>query len=179
MNKDGAVAVLRTMTYNDEWVYRTVYVWCQACDSIHPFRVEVNKESPTYATRRDLPVWSWNGSLTSPTFEPSLLCYGTVDTCDPDYEHFELCEFGDDCESPYHAIVWEVDGKLVPSTLADLAPEELQKRAHRLPCQRPMGNCHTFLRDGVWQYLDDCAHDMRGFHPLVPLPDWWFADEED
>lgn len=33
--------------------------------------------------------------------------------------------------------------------------------------------CHSFVRAGQWQFLDDStAHDLRGFHDLVDLPDW-------
>lgn len=30
--------------------------------------------------------------------------------------------------------------------------------------------CHSFLVDGIWQYLSDCTHDKAGQH--VPAPDW-------
>jgi len=33
--------------------------------------------------------------------------------------------------------------------------------------------CHSFLRNGVWQFLGDCTHDLKNqFVPMVPLPDW-------
>ena len=29
--------------------------------------------------------------------------------------------------------------------------------------------CHSFLREGVWQYLGDCSHEMAGQHvPMIP-----------
>lgn len=37
---------------------------------------------------------------------------------------------------------------------------------------RPSGNikrCHSFVRDGMIEFLDDCEHDLRG--QTVPLPD--------
>jgi|SRR5882672_267675 len=30
--------------------------------------------------------------------------------------------------------------------------------------------CHSFMVDGVWQYLVDCTHAMAGTN--VPAPDW-------
>lgn len=40
-----------------------VYVFhCPGCESGHPFEV---------------PHWEWNGSMTAPTFRPSLLCNGS------------------------------------------------------------------------------------------------------
>jgi hypothetical protein len=33
--------------------------------------------------------------------------------------------------------------------------------------------CHSFLRNGVWEFLTDCTHELAGQHvPMVPLPDW-------
>lgn len=33
--------------------------------------------------------------------------------------------------------------------------------------------CHSFVVDGVWQYLGDCTHEKAGQHvPMVDLPDW-------
>lgn len=33
--------------------------------------------------------------------------------------------------------------------------------------------CHSFVVDGVWQYLGDCTHAMADQHvPMVDLPDW-------
>jgi len=30
--------------------------------------------------------------------------------------------------------------------------------------------CHSYLTDGVWEFLRDCTHAMRG--TKVPAPDW-------
>jgi hypothetical protein len=33
--------------------------------------------------------------------------------------------------------------------------------------------CHSYLRAGVVEYLDDCTHSLAGPHvPLPDLPDW-------
>ena len=33
--------------------------------------------------------------------------------------------------------------------------------------------CHSFLRDGQWQFLSDCTHALANQTvPMVPLPDW-------
>jgi hypothetical protein len=33
--------------------------------------------------------------------------------------------------------------------------------------------CHSFLRDGIWQFLSDCTHDKAGMNvAMVDLPDW-------
>ena len=29
--------------------------------------------------------------------------------------------------------------------------------------------CHSFVRDGMWQFLGDCTHDMANHHvPMIP-----------
>lgn len=33
--------------------------------------------------------------------------------------------------------------------------------------------CHTFITDGVIDFLSDCTHELRGKVPMVPLPDWF------
>jgi len=30
--------------------------------------------------------------------------------------------------------------------------------------------CHSYLTDGVWNYLSDCTHAMKG--QKIPAPDW-------
>jgi hypothetical protein len=32
--------------------------------------------------------------------------------------------------------------------------------------------CHSFLRNGVMEFLDDCGHKLRGKHALAELPEW-------
>lgn len=33
--------------------------------------------------------------------------------------------------------------------------------------------CHSFLRNGVWEFLGDSTHSLAGQStPVVPLPDW-------
>lgn len=33
--------------------------------------------------------------------------------------------------------------------------------------------CHSFLTDGVWNFLADCTHSHKGESmPMVDLPDW-------
>jgi len=33
--------------------------------------------------------------------------------------------------------------------------------------------CHSFLRDGVWEFLNDSTHKLAGQKiPMVELPDW-------
>lgn len=77
--------------------------------------------------------------------------------CD-DLHHFDLS-------------VWTWDGSVEAPTLS---PSLLVHRA-AYP-SRPGGTlpqCHSFVRDGRWQFLDDSEHDLAGQTvPLAPLPGW-------
>lgn len=37
--------------------------------------------------------------------------------------------------------------------------------------------CHSFLRDGVWEFLSDSTHKFSGQKvPMVELPEWLLAE---
>lgn len=37
--------------------------------------------------------------------------------------------------------------------------------------------CHSFVTNGVWNYLGDCTHDKAGQSvPVVDLPEWALAE---
>lgn len=59
---------------------------------------------------------------------------------------------------------WEWDGNLeAPSLTPSIKTENGD----------PEFVCHSYLKVGVFQFLDDCTHQYRGQHvPLPPLPDW-------
>lgn len=51
---------------HEEYVF-----WCPGCNTGHSFCVK--RDDP-----KDIgPVWSWNGSVDKPTFNPSLLVWGS------------------------------------------------------------------------------------------------------
>lgn len=82
-------------------------LWCPGCEDQHA--PEVVNQAITH--------WGFNGSVTAPTIDPSLLVH----------------------------VFGEADPR----------------------------KCHSMLIDGVWQFLDDTYHELRGQRvPLVPLPDW-------
>lgn len=69
---------------------------------------------------------------------------------------FRCPDHGGPAEGP----VWEGDPYSDPF---DMNPSLMSYGSKR---------CHSFIHGGVWQFLDDCEHDLRGLHPMVPLPDW-------
>lgn len=141
---------------------RRCLTWCPGCDLLHPFSIV--GEDGSHGEN----VWTWDGNLEQPTFEPSLLCYKTRHLCQ-DMPHYELCGFqnsggeGEDCGELNHMMVDDGTG-------------ERRIFSHVLPCPKGdagYGNCHSFLRKGVWEFLDDStAHRLRGMVPMVPLPNW-------
>lgn len=38
--------------------------------------------------------------------------------------------------------------------------------------------CHSYVEDGMWDFLGDCTHDFKNaLVPLPPLPDWLIEEE--
>jgi|KBSMisStaDraftv2_1062788.scaffolds.fasta_scaffold266777_3 hypothetical protein len=90
-----------------------VWVWCPGCEEAHRFQVIHEGVTPSQGAH-----WDWNGSVESPSFEPSYLTW--------------------------------------------LGPDAT-----------PTSRCHSFLRNGQWQFLSDCTHRLANQTvPMVPLPDW-------
>jgi hypothetical protein len=82
--------------------------------------------------------WKWNGDFIKPTFEPSILVRGT--------------KFTEKGERDYQA--WLAAGT------PDL-PKDYQFESQP-------NICHSFVRDGMIQFLSDCSHKLAG--QTVPLP---------
>lgn len=65
-----------------------------------------------------------------------------------------------------HHPVWKWNGDLVKVTLS---PSILT----RYVLEDKQFVCHSFLRDGVWEFLNDCTHSLAGQKvPMSPLPLW-------
>lgn len=60
---------------------------------------------------------------------------------------------------------WKWNGDLVRVTLS---PSILTKINRKIPFV-----CHSFLRDGQWQFLGDCTHELKNQTvDMICLPDW-------
>lgn len=169
-------AMTRVLT-NTPGGYRSVWTWCPGCDSLHPWRVPgVNGETPSDGQA----LWTWDGNAESPTFEPSLLIYDVVHLCEGEHEPVP-CATPDVCQGT-HVIGHEVDGVLT-FRFRDGVPDDAGPAvlSHVTPHTREpaSGNCHSFLRAGVWDFLGDSAHHLAGQKvPMVPLPMSWGEDGE-
>ena len=105
-----------------------IQYWCQGCKRHHAITV---------------PSWTWDGSMDTPTFGPSVLstsghhCAG-----EPQPPNCYIC-----------------------NTIAAEPDED----HGQWKCMR----CHTFVRGGMVEFLPDCTHDLAGQTlPLPDLPDW-------
>ena len=95
--------------YSRPGVVAMVELYCPGCRVIHRPQVEECDGHPT---------WTWNRSLTSPTFRPSLLC--NKDGHYPD---------------------------------------------------RPL--CHSWVTDGLWDFLADSTHELAGKKvPMLAVDQW-------
>lgn len=57
------------------------WFWCEGCCTHHSFRTKAAKgEGAGIDGKAPLPIWTFNGSLEKPTFEPSLL-YRSIQRC--------------------------------------------------------------------------------------------------
>ena len=104
------VAVLRDITENGV-EYQSLFIWCPGCDCLHGLPVNTTEKTPQ---------WTFNGNLSAPTLEPSIL-----------------------------------------TRMGDMV-------------------CHSYLRNGIWQFLGDSTHSLSGQNVQTPpLPDWFVGEEND
>lgn len=70
---------------------------------------------------------------------------------------------------------WQWNGDLVNVTLEPSVKTEWANPELPMVHEHPRGQfvCHSFLRDGQWQFLADSTHALAGQTvPMTPLPDW-------
>lgn len=82
--------------------------------------------------------------------------------------YYLWCPACDDLHAPNDT--WEYDDNaekptLNPSILVEFGVEPEDKR--------PFRRCHSFVRNGIWEYLPDSTHHLAGkTAEVVSLPDW-------
>ena len=64
---------------------------------------------------------------------------------------------------------WQFDGNLEAPTLS---PSILSRGG-----SDPNFVCHSFLRAGVFEFLSDCTHELKGQHVPIPSLPAWFVEE--
>jgi hypothetical protein len=90
-----------------------------------------------------------------------------------------ICEHYDLCEQPNHVIGALVGGFPMWRNIDGIPKSCERVYGHGQPHTRQpaWGNCHSFLRDGRWQFLGDSAHSLAGQTVnMIPLPKLWAAD---
>jgi hypothetical protein len=139
-------------------LHKSVYTYCPGCLQMHPFTVELYDKEARRPNGSEYPVWDWDGNLTLPTFSPSMLAYYSVHLCPPEYKHHITCGNPDSCSQPSHLVIGE---------------NRVLAHNRRHIVDPAWGNCHSFLKAGVWEFLTDSAHKLAGQKvPMIPLPDW-------
>jgi hypothetical protein len=167
--------VAHVVEYTGDRPGRQVWTWCPGCEHLHPFTVEA-PPGPGGDRLNSGTTWEWDGNLERPTFSPSLLVHTSVHLCEGLHEVEECTD--PDCAATSHALgVRNADGTWTFRNLPGDAP---RVRAHVGPHPPPYTNetawgpCHSFLRNGQWEFLSDCAHRLAGQTvPMVPIPSWW------
>lgn len=168
--------VARIVEYTGDRPGKQVWTWCPGCDHLHPFTIEA-PPGPTGERLNSGTTWEWNGDLDRPTFSPSLLVYTSVRLCEHTYW---VCptEDGGECEQTAHLIGYRLpDGSVIAPKVHHPVPEGAVKALLHDDCaeeQHRWGNCHSFLREGRWEFLSDSGHHLAGQTvDMVPLPERW------
>lgn len=145
---------------------RMLLLWCPGCQSMHAVHVPGEDGSlPNHV------IWEWNGALDETfTISPSLLCHMSTHLCEGEHGPV-VCPNPDSCGATGHLILND------DTTSHRLGQPEPSERilGHGTPHTRDpaWGNCHSFIRNGHWEFLGDCAHSLAGQTvPMVPVPDW-------
>jgi hypothetical protein len=82
------------------------------------------------------PSWEFDGDYESPTISPSILVRGI---------RHDIDELPQDLQDEYERVCQQPNG--FDAALAD-------KRFHTV--------CHSFVKNGMIQYLNDCTHSLSG-----------------
>lgn len=129
--------------------------WCPGCDQAHQVKARI-RQAPVIEPDPDVPdwtpppeyyeasdgAWAWNGSVTKPTFQPSVLVTGRGFTAKG--------------RADFNA--WHAAG-CPPAK--DGAPLQFESAP---------SICHCFVVNGQMQMLNDCTHTLAG--QTVPIPPW-------
>lgn len=63
---------------------------------------------------------------------------------------------------------WSFDGDMEKPTFSP----SLLINKNRADPERDIHQCHSFIRDGQWQFLSDCTHELAGkIVPMIPVWD--------
>lgn len=161
---------------------KSVQVYCPGCECMHSFTIEA-PVGPTGKQLNNGITWEWDGNLERPTFSPSLLCFNTVHVC-RDEHTYTLCEDTDfeSCGHRSHGYAWRLsDGTVRTFKFWEKKPDDAEQFAFGdvspHPLENSHGNCHSFLRNGRWEFLSDSAHHLAG--QTVDLPPHPYVNDEE
>ncbi|HEY6461671.1 MAG TPA: DUF6527 family protein [Polyangiaceae bacterium] len=85
-----------------------------------------------------------------------------------DGQPYGYCVWCPACDDSHHFQGWNFNGDHERPTFT---PSMLVRYAVGDPSDPASGRvCHSYLTDGVWNYLPDCTHAHAG--KSLPAPDW-------
>ena len=73
--------------------------------------------------------------------------------------------------------VWEGDPWSDPPNYPPTGSSSNSLLTHSYNKEKGEMRCHSFVKNGQWEFLSDCTHELRGFHDLPDLPDWLEGEE--
>lgn len=162
--------VARIVEYSGARPGKQVWTWCPGCNSLHPFTIEAPPGVAGEQLNRGV-TWEWDGNLDAPTFSPSLLVHSAVHLCEGEHDP-EVCEDPEGCEARSHLMGWRREDGTINWKANPETTDEVHGHANPEHTRNPAwGSCHSFLRAGRWEFLDDSAHGLAGQTvDMVPLP---------
>lgn len=170
---------IKTISWHDAPAYKVCEVFCPGCQYLHHVTVEILNSDFKRSDGSPPPIWSWDGNEESPTFSPSILAYNTVHFCEGEHVITECYLDFSECEHRSHGYAWKFpDGSMchyktyeqkpVDAVVVTTGPDGPHTK------DPAWGNCHSFLTNGIWDFLSDCGHTLAGQKiPMVPIPDWF------
>lgn len=157
-------------------IYREMVVYCPGCECRHDLTVELLNDKWTRGDGSPPPVWEFDGNMETPTFSPSLLCYSSVHICRNEHEPTICDSYGKGCEEKGHNIGVRQDDGSIDWHYRGMMQDDRSRWVYGHDAhtrENVWGNCHSFIRKGIWEFLGDCEHSLAGQNvPMVPLPDW-------
>lgn len=179
------MAMLRSIHNDKGPLWDEVRTWCPACEISHPFRIKVHQPEEKRSDGQPWPTWDWDGNLESPTFSPSMLAGSSVHLCKNGHTYTYCDREFEECGHHGHGYVWvSPEGEQRQFKVYETVPEGWVRHtfgpdSSPHPRDPAYGNCHSFLKAGVWDFLTDSGHSLAGQKvPMMPMPDHFFGDAE-
>lgn len=95
--------------------------------------------------------------------------------CDRQHAWYVVDDQGVSAHGPGHTWTWDgnIDRPTIGPSLLVHPDPPLPSGEKHVDGYKPQPLCHSYVRDGRWEFLSDSTHHLAGQTvDLVPLPDW-------